>query len=149
MWHSHPKFSKELTSLAKTSYRVLRKTRKSSTLLVGRRLQNLRKMGVFEFKRQNRKNIALLAKLNWRFNSKKSSFWVRVLTKKYHKPRRVFRTQAWPSSCSPTWTALRKGNDIFSKGSKWIPGRYSSLSLWFDKMDGQSYSPMPYLGPSE
>ena len=39
------------------------------------------------------KNTALLAKPNWRFNSEKSSLWVRVLSKKYLKQRRGFRTQ--------------------------------------------------------
>ena len=79
------------------------------------------------------KNSVMLAKLNWRFNAEKSSLWVRVLSKKYHKQRRNFGTPARPSPCSPTWTALKKGKDIFIKGTKWIPGRESSLSLWFDK----------------
>ncbi|KAL0014133.1 hypothetical protein SO802_001202 [Lithocarpus litseifolius] len=79
------------------------------------------------------KNTALLAKLNWRFNSEKSSLWVRVLSKKYHKQRRVYRIPTRPSLCSSNWTALKKGNEIFNKGTKWVPGRDSSLSLWFDK----------------
>ena len=75
------------------------------------------------------KNTVLLAKLNWRFNFEKSSLWVRVLSKKYLKQRKLYRTQDRSSSCSPTWVALKKGKEIFNKGTKWIPGRESGLSL--------------------
>lgn len=54
------------------------------------------------------KNTTLLAKLNWRYHSEKSSLWARVLTQKYHNKRRVSRTQENPISCSPTWSALKK-----------------------------------------
>ena len=79
------------------------------------------------------KNTAILVKLNWRFHFEKSSLWAKVLAQKYHNQRRVSRTQVNPISCSPTWTALKKGKDKFNKGSKWIASRDSELSLWFDK----------------
>ena len=28
---------------------------------------------------------------------------------------------------------MKKGCEVFSKGSRWIPGRDSNLSLWFDR----------------
>ena len=79
------------------------------------------------------KNTALLAKLNWRFHLEKSSLWVRVLSNKYRAHRRSFRSTITLTSCSSTWVGLKKGKEIFSKGSKWIAGKDSSLSLWFDK----------------
>lgn len=45
----------------------------------------------------------------------------------------MFRTQDRSFSCSSTWAALKKGKEIFNKGTKWIPGRESGLSLWYDK----------------
>ena len=45
----------------------------------------------------------------------------------------MFRTQDRSSLCSSTWVALKKGKEIFNKGTKWIPGRESGLSLWYDK----------------
>ena len=45
----------------------------------------------------------------------------------------MFRTQDRSSSCSSTWVALKKGKEIFNKCTKWIPGRESGLSLWYDK----------------
>ena len=75
----------------------------------------------------------MLAKLNWRFHSEKSSLWVRVLTNKYRRQGRIQRRTVGFSSCSSTWVGLKKGEDIFSKGSKWIAGKDSLLSLWFDK----------------
>lgn len=79
------------------------------------------------------KNIALLAKLNWRFHTEKSSPWVRVLSNKYRGQRRRTRSSACLPTSSPTWIGLKKGEATFLNGSKWTAGRNSSLSLWFDK----------------
>ena len=79
------------------------------------------------------KNTALLAKLNLKFHAEKSSLWVRVLTNKYRRQGNNPRSISSYSSCSPTWAGLKKGVDIFSKGSKWLVGKNSILSLWFDK----------------
>lgn len=48
------------------------------------------------------KNTAILAKLNWRFHSEKSSLWVRVLTNKYRGQRRIPRSATTFSLCSST-----------------------------------------------
>ena len=40
---------------------------------------------------------------------------------------------ACPPPSSPTWIGLKKGVATFLNGSKWIAGRNSSFSLWFDK----------------
>ena len=79
------------------------------------------------------KNTALLAKLNWRFKTEKSALWVRVLSHKYRgqrsRPINLLKT----TSCSSTWAGIKKGEDIISKGAKWVVGKDSGLSLWFDK----------------
>ena len=56
-----------------------------------------------------------------------------MLSNKYRAHRRSFRSASTLTSCSSTWVGLRKGEEVFSKGSKWIAGKDSSLSLWFDK----------------
>ena len=79
------------------------------------------------------KNTSLLAKLNWRFHAEKSSLCVRVLANKYRRCGRTSRSSTSFSYCSPTWAGLKKWEDIFSKGFKWLAGKDSLLSLWFDK----------------
>lgn len=36
-------------------------------------------------------------------------------------------------TCSSIWSAIRKGEGVFKKDSKWILGSNSYLSLWYDK----------------
>ena len=55
------------------------------------------------------KNVALLAKLNWRLHSEPSSLWAKVLTQKYRSPRRVANPCIKSRTCSSTWSAIRKG----------------------------------------
>lgn len=79
------------------------------------------------------KNIALLAKLNWRLKIETNSLWSRVLHHKYMKYRRPALANLKFRSCSNTWSAIRKGMAVFKKGSKWVVGNKSQLSLWNDK----------------
>ena len=32
--------------------------------------------------------------------------------------------------CSSIWAVMKKGMDIFTKGSRWMVGRDSNLSVW-------------------
>ena len=64
------------------------------------------------------KNAALLAKLNWRFKTEKSSLWVRVLSHKYRGRRRRPTNLLNPTPCSSTWSGIKKGESIVSKGAK-------------------------------
>ena len=77
------------------------------------------------------KNVANLAKLNWRLHTKSSSPWARVLSQKYCYPKRL--SNAWFKPYSATWSAIRKGEFVFKKGAKWVVGKDNKLSLWFDK----------------
>ena len=67
-------------------------------------------------------NMALLAKLNWRFHQEGNASWAKVLKFKYCN--RLL--------CSPIWKGLKKGEGVFKKGVKWIPGHDSSLNFWSD-----------------
>ena len=82
------------------------------------------------------KNIALLAKLNWRMHREKESLWARVLTHKYINRRRYVGNRidvGRIKGCSSVWKAIKEGESVFKKGTKWIAGRESNLSFWNDK----------------
>lgn len=79
------------------------------------------------------KNIANLAKLNWHLQSESSSLWAKVLSQKYQSPRKTSISSLARKACSSTQVAIRKGEPVFKKGSKWIVGKDSQLFLWFDK----------------
>lgn len=78
------------------------------------------------------RNTALLAKLNWRFHSEKSSMWAKVLKFKYCTQQRITSRNSARLPSSSTWKGLKKGEDIFRQGIRWIPGHNSSLSFWND-----------------
>ena len=77
------------------------------------------------------RNIALLSKLNWCFHTEEEVLWARVLKEKYCSARKVRATNPKKLSCSSIWVAMKKGRDVFLKGSKWVVGRDSGLSLWY------------------
>ena len=78
------------------------------------------------------KNIALLAKLNWRFHMEKDAIWSKVLRSKYCSQCRLGARNKDKLPCSRTWKAMKMGMEVFKKGIRWIPGRNSKLSLWHD-----------------
>ena len=67
-----------------------------------------------------RRNVALLAKLNWRFQMEGEAYWVRVLKTKNCSQRRKEAANADTLPCSSTWIAMKKGVDTFNKGSRWL-----------------------------
>ena len=56
-----------------------------------------------------------------------------MLTQKYRTPRRISNPRTPFRTCSVMCLAIRKGEPVFKKGSKWIVGKESNLSLWYDK----------------
>lgn len=64
------------------------------------------------------RNLALLMKLNWRFHSKGEVLWAQVLRRKYCSRRRVHAANPHKLPCSSIWAAMKKGMDIFTKGSR-------------------------------
>lgn len=76
------------------------------------------------------RNISLLSKLNWRFHTETEAPWVRVLKMKYCNKRRRVAVNANKLPCSFIWTTMKKGRDTFNKGSRWLVGKDSGLSVW-------------------
>ena len=76
------------------------------------------------------RNLALLAKLNWRFHTEGEALWAQVLRRKYCSGRRMRATNPHKLPCSSIWAAMKKGMDIFNKGSRWLVGRDSNLNVW-------------------
>ena len=70
------------------------------------------------------KNLALLAKLNWRMKTEKDQLWAKVLRLKYANPNRCY---------SGTWVGIKRGKHIFEQGTKWNMGSDSGLSFLHDK----------------
>ena len=79
------------------------------------------------------RNQVLLAKLNWRFRTEKDAVWAKVLRSKYCTSRRLHARAKDKLPCSRVWKAIQKGSEVFHKGTRWILGQNSSLSIWHDK----------------
>ena len=72
------------------------------------------------------RNIALLAKLNWRLHTEQDMLWARVLKQKYCSSRRARAINTDRLPCSQVWTAIKRGREVFNKGSMWLVGRDSN-----------------------
>lgn len=78
------------------------------------------------------RDTALLAKLNWRFHAENDTLWVRVLKKKYCTSQRINFKYGARLPSSPTRKGLKRGEDIFNREVKWIPGQGSNLNFQSD-----------------
>lgn len=78
------------------------------------------------------RNMALLAKLNWRFHIEKNASWAKVLKYKYYPRQRINSRNEAKLPSSPIWKSLKKGKDVFKKGIKWTPSHESNLNFWSD-----------------
>mgnify|MGYP006869211680 CR=1 FL=1 len=75
------------------------------------------------------RNTALLAKLNWRFHIEKEAHWAKVLRFKYGSRQRVNSRNESRLPSSSTWKGLKKGEAIFKRGVKWVPGYESNINF--------------------
>ena len=91
-----------------------------------------KKVGGLGLQSAKGRNIALLTKLNWRFHTENESLWARVIKAKYCSSRRINSRNPSSLPCSPTWKGIKKGSEFFRQGSRWVIGRDSNLSFWFD-----------------
>ncbi|XP_075650954.1 uncharacterized protein LOC142621553 [Castanea sativa] len=99
--------------------------KKKLHLVNWRKITKPKEYGGLRLQSAKEKNIALLAKLNWRFHQEKDNLWARVLSHKYRpRPRQPLSR---PRTCSAIWTALKKGEKVFKSGTKWIVGNDSNL----------------------
>ena len=76
------------------------------------------------------KNIALLAKLNWRLYQDKDSLWAKVLLSKYCSQHRRDSLDPDKLPCSSNWAAIKVGFPIFKQGICWKVGNKLKLSFW-------------------
>ena len=82
------------------------------------------------------RNIALLAKLNWRLHVEKEALCAKVLRHKYCNQRRTSSINADKLPCSQIWKVVMKGKGTFNEGSMWTIGRDSKLNFWWDNWTG-------------
>ena len=78
------------------------------------------------------RNTALLAKLNWRFHTEDKASWAKVLRMKYCSPQRLNSRSVSKLPSSRIWKGMLRGEEIFKKGVKWLPGFESKLEVWND-----------------
>ena len=86
--------------------------------------------GGFGLQTMKGRNIALLAKLYWRLATKKEALSDKVLRQKYCTHQRANAINADRLPCSQVWTTIKKGREVFTKGSMWMVGRDSNLNFW-------------------
>ena len=55
-----------------------------------------------------------------------------MLKFKYCNRQRVNSRNVANLPCSPIWKGIKRGEDTFKKGVKWIPGHESTLNFWTD-----------------
>lgn len=78
------------------------------------------------------KNIALLAKLNWRLYQDKEAPWAKVILKKYCSTLRARAREPDKLPSSPNWKAVKLGFPVFLKGVCWGVGNGSRIRVWLD-----------------
>ena len=76
------------------------------------------------------KNLALLAKFNWRLYHEKDAIWAKVLLNKYCSQSRRNCSDPDKLPCSSIWKAVKQGFHVFSKGIAWSVGNNSKLKFW-------------------
>ena len=89
------------------------------------------------------KNLALLAKLNWRMYQEKDALWAQVILKKYCSLSRVRARDSDALPSSPNWKTIKAGFTIFSSGIYWCVGTRARTKVWLDRwLKGESLREM-------
>ena len=78
------------------------------------------------------RNIALLAKLNWRMNQEKEALWSRVILGKYCSADRRRSRNPDKLPASPNWAAVKLGFKTFEEGICWVVGNGEKINVWTD-----------------
>ena len=107
-------------------------TKQSMHWVGWRKVTSPKEIGGLGLQTAKGRNTALLAKLNWRFHTEGESQWAKVLRLKYCTHQRLISRNEANLPGSRTWKSMKKGKEIFRKGTKWIPGYESNLSFWND-----------------
>ena len=118
------------TGWAETFFGVQRKAKRNFILLVGGKLPILRRkeaLGSLPLSPRIRP-----CKVQLEILQRKNSLRACVFAQKYTRSRnstRGFRGRI----CSKTRSAMARVNEVFKRGCKWVVGKNSSPSFWFDK----------------
>uniref|UniRef100_A0A2N9FPJ3 CCHC-type domain-containing protein n=1 Tax=Fagus sylvatica TaxID=28930 RepID=A0A2N9FPJ3_FAGSY len=100
------------------------------------------------------RNLALLAKLNWRLIDEKDSLWAKTLLAKYCPDGPLEIKERLRKGGFSNWKGLKMGNEVFSKGIRWVIGNGHSTSFWHDTWVGNEplreviHGPIPHLEES-
>jgi hypothetical protein len=84
------------------------------------------------------RNLALLAKLNWRVMEDLDSLWAKTLIAKYCPNGIMDERLRTRRSGSSNWKGLRKGHGVFRKGLRWVVNNGHEVSFWHDLWVGDS-----------
>ena len=96
------------------------------------KVTKLKRVGGLGLQSAKGRNIALLTKLNWSLHTENESLWARVIKAKYCSTQRINSRNPSSLPCSQIWKGIKKGSDLFQQGSRWVIGRESILSFWYD-----------------
>jgi hypothetical protein len=97
-------------------------------------------LGLYSIKSRN---IALLAKLNWRVMEDAEALWSKTLKSKYCPSGIMDDRLRTRRSGSSNWKGLKVGHDTFRKGLRWVVNNGHSVSFWHDLWVGDK--PLRYL----
>jgi hypothetical protein len=90
------------------------------------------------------RNLALLAKLNWRMMNEEEAPWARMLKAKYLGPRGNFLVR---KPCSRTWSACKAGEDILYQGLRKFVRSGNSTSFWNERWSSAGSLRHNMIGP--
>ena len=78
------------------------------------------------------RNIALLAKLNWRVMENADALWSKTLKSKYCPSGIMDDRLRTRRSGSSNWKGLKVGHETFRKGLRWVVNNGHCISFWHD-----------------
>ena len=93
------------------------------------RPKNLGGLGLYATKPRN---IALLAKLNWRVMEESASLWAKTLISKYCPNGIMDEKLVSRRSGSNNWKGLKVGHEVFRRGIRWVVNNGHDASFWHD-----------------
>jgi ribonuclease HI len=82
------------------------------------------------------RNIATLAKLNWRLIQDKEALWAKTLLAKYGPTGPTAPNAFMGNRGSSNLRGLRLGLDVFKKGIRWVVNNGHLVSFWHDRWVG-------------
>uniref|UniRef100_A0A2N9G3W3 CCHC-type domain-containing protein n=1 Tax=Fagus sylvatica TaxID=28930 RepID=A0A2N9G3W3_FAGSY len=78
------------------------------------------------------RNLALLAKLNWRVMEDPNSLWAKTLIAKYYPNGIMDERLGTHRSGSSNWKGMKNGHEVFRKGLRWVVSNGQEISFWHD-----------------